>query len=518
MKKLFLFLALLAAGVFYFWQSGSETESFDSKETLVIGDKIADLMTLDPAESYEFLGNELIHNLYQRLLTYDSVRPEHMIPDAALSYSISPDHKTVIFKIKEGQTFSSGNPLTAHDVAFSLKRVVTLDKAPAILFKPLGWTAENVEEKIRALNDFEIQISLNPDLDPEALLHIFATSTTAIVDQKEVMAKGASWLQKNSAGSGPFVLKKWVPQEMLILERRVPSPPLIQRIIFKSVKEVGNQELLLKKGDIDIARNIPLAILETIEGATPLIMDTSNLRILHLNQKNPHLQNPKVREAIRYAIDYQELVNHIKRGAYKMHQSFVPPQVPFSLTGQRIEKNVEKAKKLMQEAGIPEGFTISLTTVDKDLAQKIKDDLSKINITVDILLGDDKQVLTKIRTRGHELGIGLWSSLPFDVDANAVTFLFNPDNGDNPSDKTLAWRNMWVDKDLSQRAIAAKLIKDPKARTAEFVALQEAFLKDAPMIVLAQENRILGLRNTVKNLIPAPSVNALFYYNVSKTA
>ena len=120
------------------------------KDTLVVAWAIDDIITMDPAESFEISAGEIMGNAYDRLIRFDVSDPSKLIADIAKSWTVSPDGKTYNFELKDGLKFASGNPLTAEDVAFSLQRAVILDKTPAFILTQFGFTKDNVEGQDQA--------------------------------------------------------------------------------------------------------------------------------------------------------------------------------------------------------------------------------------------------------------------------------------------------------------------------------------------------------------------------------
>src|SRR5512141_1926865 len=119
------------------------------KDTLVVAWAIEDIITMDPAESFEISAGETMGNSYDRLLRFDVSDPSKLQGDIAKSWTVSPDGRTYAFELKDGLKFASGNPLTAEDVAFSLQRAVLLDKTPAFILTQFGFTKENVKDRIK---------------------------------------------------------------------------------------------------------------------------------------------------------------------------------------------------------------------------------------------------------------------------------------------------------------------------------------------------------------------------------
>ena len=103
-------------------------EAGTPKDMLIMAKNIDDLITLDPAEVFEFTGGEVIANIYDRIMMCEAEDLSKLVGGLAESYKISGDGKTIVFKVRGGQIFHSGNPVTVNDMAFSLRRVVKLKK------------------------------------------------------------------------------------------------------------------------------------------------------------------------------------------------------------------------------------------------------------------------------------------------------------------------------------------------------------------------------------------------------
>src|SRR6185312_1717325 len=109
-----------------------------------------DMVSLDPGETFELSGIEVTGNIYDRVMRYKAQDIKKLQGEVAESWTISPDGKTFTFKIRPNLKFSSGAPVTAEDVAFSLQRAVILNKAPAYILQQLGWNDKNVRELVKA--------------------------------------------------------------------------------------------------------------------------------------------------------------------------------------------------------------------------------------------------------------------------------------------------------------------------------------------------------------------------------
>jgi peptide/nickel transport system substrate-binding protein len=497
-------------------------------DSLVVAMELDEIMTLDPAEAFEVTSSDYIYNTYDQLLNVDSQNPLILKGQIAEKWDISPDGKTYTFHIKKGLKFASGNPITAQDVIFSLRRLISLNKSPAGYFNKFGWTPDTVQTMVRAEGEDKVILETDRVYAPNLLLYCLTTPAGSIVDHKVVASHekngdfGHEWLKTHGAESGPFVLKKWVPKEILILERnpfyREAFVNKVQKVIFRHIAKPENQQLLLQKGDIDVARNLTLPHAQSVKDAKIQKVLTADTVYMQMNQKNPYLSKPEVRQALRYLIDYQGLQDQIGRGEFLIHQSFLPKGFPYALEDQPYTLNVEKAKELLKQAGLEKGFTLTLDVFASraEMAQALQSTFAKAGIELKILMGDQKQILTKIRERRHDLAISQWSPDYFDPHMNAETFARNPDNSDQASEKTVAWRSSWNIPELTKKAESAALETEPAKRQKIYEDLQRLLREDSPFINMFQKVRILTMRPNVDGLVVVMPLNRVLYKDVVK--
>ncbi|MEP5089217.1 MAG: ABC transporter substrate-binding protein, partial [Paracoccaceae bacterium] len=108
------------------------------KDTFVMAKDVSDIITLDPAEVFEFSGGEVIANIYDRLMMFEPENLTTLVGGVAETWDVSEDGKTITFTIRPDMTFHSGNPVTAEDVVYSLRRVVKLGKTPSFIITQFG--------------------------------------------------------------------------------------------------------------------------------------------------------------------------------------------------------------------------------------------------------------------------------------------------------------------------------------------------------------------------------------------
>jgi peptide/nickel transport system substrate-binding protein len=527
MKKLLASLLFLALTF-----SGGPATAATPKDTLVMAYFIDDIITLDPAEIFEFTAAEYAGNSYLRLIGYDVNDVSKIFGIAAESWTVSDDGKTYTFKMRPGVQFASGNPMTAEDAAFSLQRAIILDKSPAFILTQFGFTKDNVKEKIRAVDAATLVLETDQAYAPTFVLYCLTATISSVVDKKLVMEHetdgdmGHAWLRTNYAGGGAFKLVQWKANEALTLERNdsyYGDKPAMKRVVIRHIAESGTQRVLLEKGDIDMARNLGSDDLAGIKGNADVKTDQGvkgAIYYLGLNQKNPNLARPQVRQALKYLVDYQGIADTIMAGQGTIHQAFLPKGFLGALEDKPFSLDVAKAKQLLADAGLADGFTVTMDTANKspimDIAQAVQATFAQAGIKLEIIPGDDKQTLTKYRARNHDIYIGRWGPDYQDPHTNADTFARNPDNSDEAKSKPLAWRNAWDIPEMTKVADAAVLERDPANRAAMYQKLQKEHQETSPFVVMFQQIEVTGLRKNVDGFIIGPSFDDNKYNAVTK--
>lgn len=502
------------------------------KDTLIQAWSIDDVISLDPAEVFEFTASEILGNSYQPLVGYDVNDVSDIFGVIAESWEVSADGKTFTFNIRPDMKFASGNPITAADAVYSLTRAVKLDKSPAFILTQFGFNPENVDAMIRQTGDMTFEFEMDKPYAPTLVLYCLTATVGFIVDKALVASHeadgdfGYNWLKTNYAGSGAFTIREWRANEVIVLERNDNyngAAPAMARAIYRHIPEAATQRLLLEKGDIDIARNLGAEEIVAL-GSNPDITIESGVKgsiyYLGLNQKNAFLSKPEVRQAMKYLVDYAAIADTIMKGKVTVHQAFLPKGFLGALEDTPFALNVEKAKELLAAAGVPDGFTVTMDTRNTPeitgIAQAIQQTMAMAGITMELIPGDGQQTLTKYRARNHDIYIGRWGPDYQDPHTNADTFARNPDNSDDATSKPLAWRNAWDIPEMTAKADAAVLESDAGKRAEMYVELQKEHQAVSPFVIMFQEIEVLGIRSNVNGFIVGPSFNDNSFRAVTK--
>ncbi|AZO16908.1 MULTISPECIES: ABC transporter substrate-binding protein [unclassified Mesorhizobium] len=511
-------------------------------DTLVEGFAIDDIISMDPGEAFELSTAEVTGNTYDLLVRLDLSDTSKVKPDLAESWTVSDDGLTYTFKLKPGMKFASGNPITAADVAYSFERAIKLDKSPAFIINQFGISGDNVTEKAKAVDDTTFQFVVDKAYAPSFVLNCLSATVASVVDSKLVKEHvaavtpsadykwdndfGNAWLKTGYAGSGQYKLREWRANEAVVLERNDNyngEKAKLARVIYRNMKESSAQRLALEAGDIDVARNLEPNDLDAIAKNADLTTTSApkgTVYYISLNQKNPNLAKPEVRQAFKYLVDYDALSTTILKGIGEIHQSFLPKGDLGAIDDNPFKLDVAKAKELLAKAGLADGFKVTMDVrtgqPTTGMAESIQQTLGQAGIQLEIIPGDGKQTLTKYRARNHDIYIGNWGQDYFDPNSNAQTFASNPDNSDAAKIKTLAWRNAWDIPDLTKQTEAALLEKDSAKRADMYKDLQKKILDTSPFVIIHQQLEVAGLRKNLKGFALGPSFDTNFVGPVSK--
>ena len=499
---------------------------------LVVAQNIDDIVTIDPASAYEFSSGEYVANTYDTLVRYDATDTTVLAPALATEWTVDATAKTVTFTLREGVTFHSGNPVRAEDVVGSWTRVVALDKAPSFILTQLGWTADNIADMVTADGN-TITVRYVGDFAPSFVLNVLAARPASVVDMETVMAnevdgdKGHAWMNKNSAGTGPFKLATYRPAEILALDANpdyYQGAPKMARVVIQHSPEGASQRLQLTAGDVDMAKNLDpnqISGLAGVEGVTVETYPQAAVHWVSFNQKVDALTDPAVWKAARYLVDYEGMANSMLKGQMKVHQAFWPDGFPGALTDTPYSYDPEKAKQILSDAGVDLPINVTLDVLSgapfTDMAQAIQASFAEGGINLEIVAGTGAQVITKYRARTHEAMLLYWGPDFMDPHSNAKAFAFNKDNSDDKYASTTTWRNAWMPPaEMNTKTMAALGEQDADKRLEMYLELQRETQAAAPFVIMFQAIKQVAMRDNVKGFVNGATSDYVFYRLVEK--
>jgi peptide/nickel transport system substrate-binding protein len=523
MKKrfgVFLVLLLLLALL------GASVRAADAP-TLIVAGNLNDVITLDPARASESTNLTVHHATYDTLLEINADDLTKVVPDLADSYTVSDDGLVYTFKLHPGVKFISGNPVTAEDVRFSWTRLKNMKSGVAFYTDTIA--------KIEVVDDLTLKVTQTAPFP--AFPTVVTAPAMSVTDSKVIKEHGGTdaedadktdtakdWLDQNSAGSGPFTLTKWTPNDEIVM---VANPdywkgaPALGGVTLKNVNDASSALQLVQRGDADVAQGIDADTAEQAKADSNLKLNLGqSLNIFYLAMspsdyfKTP-LSDKRVRQAIAYAIDYDGIINDLLKGYAVRPAAMLPVGVQGSDPSKRYTRDLDKAKALLKDAGYENGFEITLsigqgTTVGvprETYAAKIQADLAEVGIKLDIKQDTTPNFLTAFRAQELPMVMSTWT--PDYLDATMWSDFFSY------PDQSVAMR---VRMDIPEIADAAKKAgneHDPQKRTELYTQYQAAQVDAAVFIPLVQEQYIDVIGPGVEGYVFHP-VYFIEFYGISK--
>ncbi|MCY3771985.1 MAG: ABC transporter substrate-binding protein, partial [Gemmatimonadetes bacterium] len=365
----------------------------------------SDPRSLDPAIAYDVVTWPLVRTLFHGLIDYDD--DLNLVPWHARSWTVSEDGRTLTFKLRQDIRFSNGRAITSEDFAYSLERILDpATKSPGQGFyrNIVGARAfqNGSSDRVSGLRTpdsetLEIELA-HPDLP---FLYCIAMPFAYAVPREEVERHGDNF-GRYPVGAGPFTLAHWQRGTGLRLEKN-PGYYRADDVRLEAIElMVGGDEtlhmMMFERGELDIASvtstGIPDADFIRVMNDPVLSKRVAHqplnaIQYLSMNTELPPFDRVNVRRAVNHAIDRERIVRLISdRGI--LARGVLPPGMPGfdeQLVGYGYDP--EKARKLLAEAGYPEGFSTELmitsqSGIDAKIGQAVQQDLAEVGIAVEI--------------------------------------------------------------------------------------------------------------------------------------
>ncbi len=328
-------------------------------------------------------GYEVSWNCYDRLITHEMKSGPGGVPyydrdkfKGELAEDMNISDMSVTFKLKKNAKFHDGTPVTAKDAKWSLDRAVSVGGFPTFQMSAGSLTKA---EQFVVVDDNTLRVDFAkkdrltiPDL--AVIVPCIVNSELVKKNASEKDPWGLEYTKQQTAGSGAYKVTKWTAGTEVIMERNdewVGGPmPKIKRVIWRMVPQAGNRRALLERGDADISYELPFKDFQEMKASGKLnvvsLPFSNGIQYIGMNVTKPPFDNPKVRQAIAYAIPYQKIIDVVLFGlanpmfgapASKATEVAWPQQTKYFT-------DMEKAKALLAEAGYANGFE---TTISFDL-------------------------------------------------------------------------------------------------------------------------------------------------------
>ena len=476
----------------------------------------SDPLGLDPAFVEDSQSAKVMSNIYEGLVKYAEKSTE-IEPCLAESWDISQDGTEYTFHLKTGVKFHDGTEFNADAVVKSVSRQLS---GNATADMPYATFTFDGVKSVEAIDKNTVKFTLAAPSTP--FLSNLAMPLAAPIVSSKALEEHKGNLNEAPVGTGPFKFLSWDKGEKIILEKNTNywgDKAKLDKVVFKVVKENSVRASELMTGSIDAMDAVDASDVEKLKEKKFNIFNESGMNVNYMafNCSRAPFDNVKVRQAICYAINRDELVQYLYQGYSEIAKTALPKFIPGykdSVTG--YEYNPDKAKALLAEAG-QENLNINMViystgrqynTVGPKLAEAIQNYLSKVGVTAKIDVYEWKEYKTKAKQGEGNITFSGWNGDNGDAD----NFLSLYSGKEIQSGLNAAkYSNPEVDKLLLQ----AKQLPNGAERNTIYGKIQDLVSQDAAWLPISHANQMAASGPKVKNFKIHPT-STIFFKDVDK--
>jgi peptide/nickel transport system substrate-binding protein len=456
--------------------------------------------TLDPVR--------LTTTLMACMVTYTAETLVYQTPEGefkpllATDWTVTPNYME--FKIRKGVKFHDGTPLNAEAVKINFDRFMD----PEIPCPLCGFIGPL--ERVEVIDEYTVRIHYKIPFAP-ALLGL-TWPTAAIVSPKVIEEAGKEAVLP--VGTGPFILKEWISGEKVVMVRNENywgKPAIPKELVWLVVPEAGTRSAMVMAGDAEVAYQPPapdVPMLKAHPNVEVISVPSTRIMFAAMNTAKPPLDNKKVRQALNYAVDAEAIADKIVHGAGSPNHAPIPDfffgyhEVGF------YEYNPDKARKLLAEAGYPDGFELIFYhptgryILDAKVSEVIQSYLAEVGVVAKLVTMDwpsyIASLLKPVEESPYDLAFLGWGPL---ADAHHTLYsMFHSSQHPPVSFNVAFYKNPEVDK-LLEEALSEF---DIDRRKELYRQAQEIIWEDAPWIFLYTQHMILGVNANLEGLWTYP--------------
>ncbi|MDQ3095392.1 MAG: ABC transporter substrate-binding protein [Actinomycetota bacterium] len=339
---------------------------------------------LDPHKTTAYASFQVLENVYDTLVQPDENLD--MAPALAESWETSEDQLTWTFKLRDGVTFHNGDELTAEDVVFSYNRIIDEELANSYRFEAI--------ESVKATDDLTVEIKLKQPT-PSLLAQIGAFKGMAIVHEENVTSGDVT---RNPIGTGPFQLESYTSGDSIQLaayEDYWGGAPGLASVRYTFVSEPTVALANLQSGEVQWTDNLPPQQVESLEGQDTVEIGrvpSNDYWYFATNQARKPFDDPRVRQALAFAIDRESITEAAKFGLATVNQTAIPETSQWYYDYAPFEQDPDRAQQLLQEAGAT-NLTMDMMVTNEfpetiQAAQVMASQLDDVGVTLNIRTED----------------------------------------------------------------------------------------------------------------------------------
>jgi peptide/nickel transport system substrate-binding protein len=419
-------------------------------------------------------------------------------PGLAEKWELSEDGKTLTFTLQQNVKWHNGREFTSEDVKFAIERILNPDNGA--LLKSSFDSIETIE------TPDPLTVVLKLKYSDSAILYNFAHWFASI------MPKEVTDPSKEAMGTGPYKLDNVKPGQSITLKKNTDyfkeDLPKIDTITYRIMKDEAERLAAIRSGKIDvtIVNNESAQLLETTKNVSIAGFQSMEIGYIGLNVAKKPFDDPRVRQAISYAVNRDEIISTVYKGEAVVTGPISPAQKGYALDPSEFasyKHDIEKAKQLLKEAGYENGFNTVIQTqalyptlVDSSVV--IQQQLKEIGINAEIKKMEDAPF------------IELWRSKKMDVIVGRNPSATNPDRNTRFYFHTDGGANVWNYSNLEYDKIVMQALEetDEAKRKELYKQAQIMLVEDSPNIFLASPKVFYAYGSKVKDFVPTAAGEA----------
>ena len=440
-----------------------------------------EMVELDPYRVLDTQSLRVRYQVYDKIIAVDS--NGNYVPSLVTEWKyVSPTNLQLT--VRSNVQFHNGEYLTAEDIKYTIDRSMTT---------PTHQSGMVTVKDVEVLSPYKVQVNLKIPYVPA--LAMFSGSRALVLNKKAAEA-GNSYV-----GTGPFKFKEWNKGQNVLLERfdnHWGEKAKVDFVNIKTVPEALVRMIAVETGEVDIAYDIDYNEKERVSENSKLVFDEtpiSRIEYVGFNITKYPYSNPKFREAISYAIDVPGIISSAAQGAGVHANSLTSKGIGYTKS-EPTEQNIEKAKELLKESGVPEGTKIRLLAIDgvrKRTAEVMQANLKEIGIDLEIMLVEWAKYAQMVYATDTEMFLGGWSG---DPDADLYYYIFFHSSNIGAGGNFTEYNNAEMDKLL----VMARQEHNPQKRQALYDQIHEKTMKEKALVPLFYPLSTLVHRANISNV------------------
>jgi ABC-type transport system substrate-binding protein len=492
---------------------GPSSGAAPARGTKIVVGIDADPPSLDAHSDTNLASDIMFAHLYDRLVMFDM--QSNIIPQLATEWNVSNNGLTWTFKLRRGHKFQDGTPVNAAAVKASFER----------LFDPRNpFSRRTLFEMIKRIDVVdEYTVSFTTDKPFGAMLNNMANPTASIVSPTAAAKQDVSTFGRSPVGSGPFFLVEWTRGQRILMRKNpahwTASQTNISEIEFRPIPDDAARAIGLETGELDFVTVIAPQEAKRLASNPNLVvynLPRARSQGLYPNLTKKPWSDLKVRQAVAYAIDNKAIVDTFLSGFARVADSPLAPGVfPYKPQAVRYNYDPERAKKLLAEAGYPNGFSSTMWVpvgsyaASQQISEAIAGMLKKIGINLKLEVMESAQWLVLLRSKPQnestlELTYYGWGTQTGEADY-ALRLVFHSDN----FAPKCCNRNFYSNKELDGLLDKAIGTTNVAERRAAYDRAQEILWHDLPWIwIFTVNHSAVGVKGlTGVKLLPVELIH-----------